>query len=171
MCSQQQGCARSICNQAIFTGIGDAPERASRVRCDGGFTLLEAVVAMVLLSGAGVALFAWINTEIAALSRVQESNARAEAMVNAVEFMHTVNPMTAPEGKVSFAAYRLEWKARAISAVQDGVGYPAGTSLFQLALFDNHITVQQLDGTPWFEFTLRQIGFKRVRDNKQFLLR
>ena len=123
---------------------------------------------MVLISGAGLALFAWINSELSALSRVQQSNARAEAMVNVVEFMHTVNPMLSPEGKVSFAAYRLDWKAKETTAVQDGVSYPRGTGLYQLALYDNHVTVQQADGTRWFDFTLRQVGYKKVRDNKPF---
>jgi len=127
-------------------------------------------MAMVLISGAGSALFAWINSELSALARVQHSNARAEAMVNAVEFMHTVNPMLAPEGRVPIAAYSLAWKAKAVSEVRDGVSYPRGMSLYQLALYDNYVTVQQTDGTRWFDFTLRQVGYKRVRDNKQFLL-
>jgi general secretion pathway protein I len=131
-----------------------------------GFTLLEAVVAMVLISGAGAALFSWINSELGSVSRLQQSNARAEAMVNAMEFMHTVNPMLTPEGKASFAAYRLTWKAEEITQVQDGLSYPRGISLYQLALYDTPVRVINPDGTPWFDFTLRQVGYKRVRDNK-----
>lgn len=131
-----------------------------------GFTLLEAVVAMVLISSTGVALFGWINSELGALARLQDANARAEAKVNAVEYMHTVNPMLAPEGKVSFAACRLTWKSETVTDVQDGVSYPRGIGLYQLALYDTAIKVQHADGTPWFDFTLRQVGYKRVRDNK-----
>ena len=123
---------------------------------------------MVLISGAGAALFAWINSELGALARVQQSDARADAMVNAVEFMHTVNPMLSPEGKVAIAGYTLVWKATAVSVVQDGVSYPRGVSLYQLALYDNYVTVQQTDGTRWFDFTLRQVGYKRVREIKFF---
>ena len=134
----------------------------------GGFSLLEAVVAMVLISGAGAALFSWINSELASVSRLQSSNARAEAMVNVMELMHTVNPMLTPEGTVSFAAYRLTWNATAATSVQDGLSYPRGISLYQLALYDTLVRVDNPDGTIWFDFTLRQVGYKRVRDNKPF---
>ena len=130
--------------------------------------MLEAVVAMVLISGIGAALFAWINSELSALGRVQQSDARAEAMVNAVEYMHTVNPMLTPEGRAAMAGYTLAWKAKAVTAVQDGVSYPRGVSLYQLALYDNYVTVQQADGSRWFDFTLRQVGYKRVREYKFF---
>lgn len=134
-----------------------------------GFTLLEAVVAMVLISGAGAALYSWINTELGSVARLQQSNARAEAIVNVLELMHTVNPMLTPEGTVSFAAYRLTWKATEVAPVQDGVSYPTGVSLYQLALYDTLVRVGNPDGSAWFEFTLRQVGYKKVRDNKQLL--
>ncbi len=134
-----------------------------------GFSLLEAVVAMVLISGAGVALFSWINSELASVVKLQESNARAEAMVNVLELMRTVNPMQAPEGTLSFAAYRLTWRASEVAPVQDGISYPQGISLYQLALYDTLVRVSNSDGTPWFDFTLRQVGYKKVRDNKRFL--
>lgn len=134
-----------------------------------GFSLLEAVVAMVLISGTGAALFSWINTELASVSRLQQSNARAEALTNVLELMHTVNPMLTPEGMFSFAAYRLTWNAKAVTPVQDGVSYPQGISLYQLALYDTLVRVNNPDGTLWFDFTLRQVGYKRVRDNKAFL--
>ena len=124
---------------------------------------------MVLISGAGAALFSWINTELGSVSRLQESNLRAEATVNVLELMHTVNPMLTPEGAFSFAAYRLTWSAKEVTPVQDGLSYPQGISLFQLALYDTLVRVANPDGTPWFDFTLRQVGYKRVRDNKQFL--
>lgn len=139
-----------------------AQNRARRAHRHRGFTLLEAVVAMVLISGAGSALFAWINSELSALSRVQQSNARAEAMVNAIEFMHTVNPMLAPEGKVPLAPYSLTWEAKTVTAVQDAANF----GLYQLALYDNTVTVLQADGTRWFDFTLRQVGYKKVREIK-----
>lgn len=124
---------------------------------------------MVLISGTGAALFGWINSELRSVSRLQQSNAQAEAMVNVIELMHTVNPMLTPQGSASFAAFRLNWTAKAVTPVRDGLSYPAGISLYQLALYDTAVRVNTADGTPWFDFTLRQVGFKKVRDNKTFL--
>ena len=142
-----------------------AVRRAGRQR---GFSLLEAIVAMVLISSMGGALFAWINTELQALERTQDANTRAEAMVNAVEFMEAVNPMITPQGKAPLAGMELSWEAKASTPVRDGVSYPQGISLYQLALYDTQVRVAHPDGSPWFEFTLQQVGYKRVRDNKPF---
>lgn len=144
---------------------GASGSRAKRQR---GFTLLEAIVAMVLISTMGAALFAWINTELQALERTQAANTRAEAMVNAVEFMEAINPMLTPEGKAPFASLDLTWVAKASTPIRDGVSYPQGISLYQLAMYDTEVRVRQADGSLWFEFTLQQVGYKRVRDNKPF---
>ena len=124
---------------------------------------------MALISGAGAALLSWINSELGSVSRLQQSNARAEALVNVMEFMHTVNPMLKPEGKATFAVYQLTWKAKEVTPVQDGLSYPRGMSLYQLALYDTAVRVTNPDGTLWFDVTLRQVGYKKVRDNKPFL--
>jgi general secretion pathway protein I len=137
--------------------------RSRRLRV-GGFSLIEAVVALALIGGVGIALFSWINSNIMALGRVQDANARAEATANALEYMNTVNPMLMPEGKASFGNYQLKWKAAPTTTLQDGANYPSGVSLYQFALYDNVVSLQTRDGDPWFDFTLRQVGYKRVRD-------
>jgi len=121
MCRQRQDGANSLRDEVQRRDRCRAAQRPACAQRQRGFTLLEAVVAMVLISGAGAALFAWINSELGALARVQ-----------------------------------------------DGVSYPRGVSLYQLALYDNYVTVQQTDGTRWFDFTLRQVGYKRVREIKFF---
>jgi general secretion pathway protein I len=133
-------------------------------RQNAGFSLVEAVVALALIGAVGIALLSWINGNIEALTRVQEANARAQATANVVEYMNTVNPMQNPEGKAALGNYQLRWRATAVTALQDGANYPSGISLFQFALYDNVINVESRDGAPWFDFTLRQVGYKRVRD-------
>lgn len=133
-----------------------------------GFTLLEAIVAMVLISTTGMALYSWIGTELSSVSRLQDANERAEVTANAIEFMQSVNPMLRPEGKTDFSAFRMAWQAKEVTEVQNGVSYPRGISLYQLALYDTAIKIQHADGKPWFDITLRQVGYKRVRDNKPF---
>lgn len=129
-----------------------------------GFTLMEAIVALVLISATGMALFGWINSSLGSLARLRDADARAEATVNALEYMNSVNPMLIPEGRADLGAYRIRWRAAAATAAQDGANYPQGISLYQLALYDTAIRVEKMDGSPWFELTLRQVGFKKVRE-------
>ena len=128
-----------------------------------GFTLLEAIVALVLVSGAGMALFSWVNTNIATLYRVQEASARAEATRNALEYLRTVNPMRTPEGETPLGEYSVRWRSSSLSPVMDGVNQFQGISLYQFALYDSHVELVRASGEPWFDFELRQVGYKRVR--------
>lgn len=128
-----------------------------------GFTLLEAIVALVLISSAGLALFGWINGNIMALTRIHDANARSEATVNVLEYMNRVNPMLSPEGKAPLGTYSIQWRSRPISDVADGADYPVGTSPYQLALYSTTVSVTSERGQEWFEFQLQQVGYKKVR--------
>ncbi len=133
-------------------------------RKQGGFTLIEAIVSLVLIASTGMALFSWVNSNIIPLNRVQTSNAENAATLNALQYMHNINPMSTPEGKVNLGTYRMSWKAEASTDPRDGAGYPAGVSLYQLAMYQTKITVQKSDGQFWFAFSLQQVGYKEVRD-------
>lgn len=130
-----------------------------------GFTLLEAIVALVLISGAGLALFSWINGSIMTLTRIHDVNARSEATINILEYMDRVNPMLAPEGGASLGAYAIKWRSQATTNVTEGVNYPQGQSLYQMALYNTAVSVSAAGGQAWFELKLQQVGYKRVRSN------
>jgi general secretion pathway protein I len=137
------------------------PSRRARER---GFSLLEAVVAMVILASTGWALLAWINSSIASLGRIEESNARSMATANALEYMQTVNPMTRPQGRVRLGSISIAWNARPLTPVIDGSNFPRGTSLYQLALYETVVRAfrgDELD--PWLEFRMKQVGHRQVR--------
>ncbi len=122
------------------------------------------MVALVIIASAGLALFSWLNTSIASLRRVEDANARSAAMVNAIEFMQSVNPMLRPEGRMDLGEYRIGWQASAITNVIDGSGYPRGISHYQLALYDTVVKATRgARDDYWFEFRLKLVGFKRVR--------
>ncbi len=131
-----------------------------------GFTLLEAIVALVLIGSMGMALFGWINNTLLSLHRIQDANAVAEAKLNALEFMETVNPMLKPDGQASLGSYQLRWQAKAVTTIQDNTGYPQGIGLYQVALYATSITVERANGKPWFEFALKQVGYKKVRESR-----
>jgi general secretion pathway protein I len=134
------------------------PARAQR-----GFTLIEAIVALVLIATTGMALFSWINTNIITLNRVQLANAQSSATANVLDYMAGINPMATPQGSATLGDYRITWDATVEEAPRDGAGYPYGVSLYQIALYQTKVTVLQAGDKPWFDFTLTQTGYKRVR--------
>ena len=128
-----------------------------------GFTLIEAIVAMVLIATTGMALFGWLNSNIITLTRVQENNAESAATQNALDFIATINPMLQPEGKAPLGAYSLSWQATPSTEPRDGAGYPYGIGLYQLALYDTRVSLLKADRQAWFAFTVKQVGYKKVR--------
>ena len=140
-----------------------APSQARQA----GFTLLEAIVALVLIGGAGMALFSWINGNIMALTRIHDVNARSEATANILEYMDRVNPMLTPEGVAPLGAYSIRWRSQAISNIGEGANYPRGQSLYQLALYSTAVLVRSAEDQAWFELKLQQVGYKRVRSNSK----
>ena len=129
-----------------------------------GFTLLEAIVALVLIGTAGMALFSWINSSIVSLRRVEDANARNAAASNIIEYMQSVNPMLTPDGKVDFGAYQIRWKSDPLTAVVDGVSNPQGASLFQLGMYETKIEAVKADDPRWFDLKLNLVGYKKVRE-------
>ena len=123
-----------------------------------GFSLLEAIVAMVIISGAGYALFGWINSNIMALSSIRDANARAEATQNILEYMSSVNPMLKSAGNATLGRYKIRWISQPTTLVQD-----VKDSLYQLALYETVVKAENLQSQPWFEFKFRQVGYKRIR--------
>lgn len=131
-----------------------------------GFTLIEAIVALVLISTTGMALFAWVNTNLMTLNRIEAIDAQNEATLNVLDYMNSVNPMLAPDGKIDLGKYQLRWHAEPDTGIRDGASYPFGVSLYQLALYQTKVLVSKPDGDPWFDLELQQVGYKKVRELK-----
>ncbi|MEE4236490.1 MAG: type II secretion system protein [Anderseniella sp.] len=138
------------------------PHRAA-CSCQRGFTLLEAIVALALISSVGMALFSWINSSISTLGRVEESIQRATATRNTLQFMQTVNPMETPSGEETLGEYRIRWNAEPITERVDGASFPYGISLYQFTLYNTRIEVLGAPRRPDFTVEVKQVGYRRVR--------
>ena len=121
-----------------------------------GFTLLEAIVALILIASTGMALLNWINTNLMTLHRVQQVQQRHEAIRNALAFMDTINPLEKPQGDETVGIYTFRWETQAVEQPKDGTG------LYQIGLYDTDIEVR-LDDELLARFTMRNVGFKQVR--------
>ena len=127
-----------------------------------GFTLLEAIVAMVVLASVGSALFAWLNTNLLTVHRIQTIQHRDEATRIGLEWMETVNPARQRQGSADFDGYRIHWQGQPLQPPRNGSGLRGGQSLFQLTLYKMQVRVEP-PGRPAVEFTLRRTGYEQVR--------
>ena len=137
----------------------------THTRSNLGFSLLEAIVAMVLISIAGLALFSWINTSFIGLNRIQESNARAAAQMNALQYLQTINPMSRPTGVTTLGKLKLAWQAHQVSEPSPNILDSGGPGAFTVALYEVEATIAELPDVPESRFTVRLMGYDRLPFN------
>ncbi len=140
--------------------------RLNARRFQAGFTLLEAIVALVLVAGAGAVLFSWVNDSVVSLGRLSEQHLRQAAMENVLSYMQGVNPMTDPTGDMDFASYRIRWQSTPVVDERDNSNYPGGTGFFRVGLYEVTVTADRGDQAKWFEMKLRLFGSKKVRERR-----
>ncbi|MDN3578073.1 type II secretion system protein [Chitinimonas viridis] len=136
----------------------------SRLVRQQGFSLLEAIVALVIVSTVGMLAIAWINSSFDAQFRLKEQYRKQVAMADAIEFTRSINPAIRPFGKAPLRAFRLEWESKPIAGPLDGSSYPRGSSSFAISVHKVDVTVYRDARQPWFTFTVNQVGYKRTKD-------
>jgi general secretion pathway protein I len=103
-----------------------------------GFGLLEAIVAMALLAGTGLALFSWINQNLQEASRLRARERDAQLLMSAQTLIETVNPARMPQGKLELGELVVQWTAesvespRANATFTEAVGGPWQVGLYRL---------------------------------------
>ena len=126
-----------------------------------GFTLLEAIVAMVIFSMGAFALYGWLSTNTITLQRIADRRQAAELRTSALEMMRLVNPMEEPSGQRDVAELRIAWIARPIAPPRASVTQIGLPNLFQVGLYQTEVRVLR-DGELRDEFQLRQVGSRQA---------
>ena len=129
-----------------------------------GFTLLEAIVALVIFSLGAVALYGWLATNIHALDRVQASRERSALMTAALDAVRRVNPMQDATGSREAGEFRIEWASRAVAPPRRAVTQVGVATPFLVGLYDLHVRVMR-DGREVDAFDVRQVGYRDVGGN------
>jgi general secretion pathway protein I len=140
---------------------------SATARSQAGFTLLEAIVAIVVMLAAVVPLYVLVSSISRSAFRVDEANRRAEFETDALNIMSTVNPLDKPAGTIDLGPYAVRWLAQTLIEPIDGSSYPTGMSAFRIGLYNAKVDVVTPDGRILVSFPLRMIGYKHVR-NAQF---
>ena len=134
-------------------------------RRQSGFGLLEALVALVLLSSIGFTLLAWIEQNLNTMQRMRSFYSEQEARRTVTEWIYTLNPMETPSGELVIGALRLSWKAEPQAEKVSQMGYPSGVGLHDMALYDVAVSVfREREVTPWFVEKVVCVGYRKVRE-------
>lgn len=101
-------------------GAGAGAGRALAVR---GFTLLEVVVALLILSTSGLMLFSWINQNLATAARLRDAQARAQLHTEGVSWLSVINPALEGEGEREQGGLRLSWRSTLVEPMRNEFNY------------------------------------------------
>lgn len=130
----------------------------------GGFGLLEALVALVLLSSVGLTLLAWVQQSLDTTQRIRDFYIEQDARRAALDWIRSTNPMAEPTGEFLHNQIRIRWKNTPESKPIAQIGYPQGIGKHEIALFKTEIVFFRPGDTetPWFTEEIITIGHHRT---------
>lgn len=115
-----------------------------RRRPDAGLSLIEVIVALVIISGFGAALFVWSAQTLQTAARAMEIQQRAEIERNLTEIAFSLNPAERPSGELLTATHRYRWSATPQRDLTDEVRLLGGVGPYQVAIYKLRFTVSDL---------------------------
>lgn len=123
-----------------------------------GFSLLEAIVALTLISTVGLAIFSWINGMLINVEKIENNGNRLAIMRNTAEYLSHTNIMEQPSGKAVLGPYQLTWTSELAAPVKNGLNRNHSNNEFKIGLYEVDVSVV-IDDNKETQFTLRLTGF------------
>lgn len=128
-----------------------------------GFTLIEAMVALVVFSMAAMGIYGWINGNLVRLNRIAEVT-MAEQVVNAsVERLKLINLDHEISGSFKVNSCIVDWKADLVEPWKNGVSTTGALGDHDVGLFDITLDITYPSGNSG-SYRYRRTTYKQMRD-------
>jgi general secretion pathway protein I len=136
----------------------------ARRRSCAGFGLLEAIVALALLAGTGLALFDWIQQNLQSASRLRERERQLRLQLSAQQLIETVNPMKERNGSTAVGPYTVRWEAVPLQDERrNAAPHRAEVGAWRVGLYALKVhAVDRSDGTET-RFEQWRVGTERLQ--------
>ena len=131
-------------------------------RSAAGFTLLEAIVALVVFTVGAFALYGWLSTNILTLNRISERQQIESTMRSALDLIRRTNPMETPVGQRDVGNLTVSWTSVPVEPPRPNVFQDGMPGIFNVGLYDATVHVLR-DGREVHVFHVRQVGWKQMR--------
>lgn len=125
-----------------------------------GFSLIEALVALIVASIVLLAVFELQNQLASGQSRYEHAMALAGLERDAMVLTSEVNPMAEPRGVRSMAAGRtLDWTATPLTEARRNTGYPSGAGRYDVRLYRLDVHISDGRGRALARLSFERLGW------------
>jgi general secretion pathway protein I len=129
-----------------------------------GFTLLEAIVALVIFSMAAIGIYGWINTNLITLNRLAEVAATEQVLNSSVERLKLVDMSKETSGRFEVSGYWVDWQADLVEPWKNGVTSTGALGIYDLSLFTISLSFSK-NSRVVTNYQYRQTAYKQVRES------
>lgn len=136
---------------------------ARSVYSQNGFSLLEAIVALVLVTMLSITSFTWISNLLLSVGKIEENAFSNAKQRNVTEFLSDINMMSQTTGNKNMGGVNIQWSASLIEPIKRAKSMDGGDNPFEVGLYKVAVQVQELNGER-VEFELIQVGFRALPD-------
>ena len=126
-----------------------------------GFSLLEAMVAVLIVGTLAATCFALLARSLSLSSRIQAELDRSRVIASALEVVRRSNPMAEQEGRFELEDCVVSWTSKPSLATRRNAVPPNSQGPFEVGLYEVLVRGTR-HGQAWFEFTIEQVGYRRV---------
>jgi general secretion pathway protein I len=124
-----------------------------------GFTLIEVIVALVILAVSLMAFYEFLSSSLHAADRLQHATMAYDRAENALALATALNPMEIPDGTLDLGTYRIHWRAERIGSQRVSTAYPSGKGRFIVALY--RLIFDFPDDRDFAPVEVRKLGYHR----------
>ncbi len=131
-------------------------------RQSGGFTLLEAIVAIAVIGLALIPIVSFLSLSANALAKAADANARSFATQAAIAVMESVNPVEEPRGTLPIdEGTSVSWESQPIVPVPENPVPNTSFPAYRITFHKVRVTVSRASA-PWFDFDMRKVGYASI---------
>ncbi len=131
-----------------------------------GFTLLEAIVALVILSTSGIAMYSWLSVSLDGLRRVDDIVAFKQVSDDLDAFFNSVTLTSETEQVFMLNGYKVDWRAELMEPIQRGRNSSGAVNAYEIGLYQVDVLVSNSGNRRIGAYQTRVVGYK---ENEMFI--
>ena len=127
-----------------------------------GFTLLEALVAIVIVGTVMIPLLSFIGAAARGLTTAAETNQRSFAQQAAIAILDSVNPYVEPQGRLALDSdVKVSWTSQTLIAPAAEPVTGGVLASYSIGFYKVTVVLSRPDIDPWLTFEMRKAGYRK----------